>query len=493
MRQKEAVQLLTVGLEGSAISASDRLGLEKLSARLGEWPLLLKLANGRLRRQMSRGQLLSDALMHLNRALEKYGLVAFDAENPQERDQAVRVTLGASLELLNANESARYQELAVFSEDVDIPVGTVHILWASTGGLDAFDTDELCQRLSALSLLLRFNALDHTLRVHDVIRGYLQHEVGPQLPTLHAQLLDAYGCKRWANLPHNEPYLWDHLAGHLIAAQRSGELIATVKDPRYLASKMLARSAYAVETDLVVAEQHASDDMPLRLLKRHFVTMEHLLTRCTTLNDVTNALTCRLQHLPELSEIWQRSVAERLPPYVGLWHTLPDLPYSALIRTLHGHTDVVDGCAVSPDGTWIVSASRDNTLKIWDAQTGQVRLTLRGHTTSVNSCAVSHDGVWIVSASSDNTLKVWDAQTGQVRLTLHGHAKGVIGCAVSPDGAWIVSASWDNTLKIWDVGTGICLMTFPVEGVLRACTFHSDGKHLVAAGAGGVYFLEWVP
>ena len=142
---------------------------------------------------------MSDALVYLNRALDEHGLVAFDAENPQERDQAVRATLRASLELLNANESARYQELAVFPEDVDIPLDTVHTLWAATGGLDEFDTEELCQRLSDLSLLLRFDALKRTIRLHDVIRGYLQHEVGPGLPALHAQLLDAYGCTRWAD------------------------------------------------------------------------------------------------------------------------------------------------------------------------------------------------------------------------------------------------------------------------------------------------------
>jgi len=668
MRQREAVQLLTAGLEELAFSASDRLGLEKLAARLGEWPLLLKLANGRLRRQMGRGQPLSDALAYLNKALEKHGLVAFDAENPLEQDQAVRATLGASLELLNANESARYQELSVFPEDVDIPLDTVHTLWAATGGLDAFDTDELCQRLSDLSLLLRFDALNRTIRLHDVIRGYLQHEVGLRLPALHALLLDAYGCNRWAELPHDEPYLWNHLADHLIRARRSGELIATVKDLRYLASKTLARSAYAVESDLVVAEKHAPEDMPLRLLKRHFATMEHLLTRCTTLNEVTSVLSCRLQHLPELSDLCQRSFAERLPPSVGLWHALPDLPHPALIRTLQGHTswvescavspdgaflvsasldhmlkvwdagsgearltlqghtDTVNGCAVSPDGTWIVSASNDKTLKVWDAGSGAVRLTLQGHTSWVESCAVSPDGAWIVSASDDKTLKVWDAgsgavrltlqghtdivngcavspdgawivsasddrllavwdagsgavrltlqghtatvngcavspdgawivsaswdetlkvwdahtgavrltlqghiaggwgyfstfyactvspdgtwivsaswdktlkvwdaHTGAVRLTLQGHTAEVFGCAVSPDGAWIVSVSSDHTLKVWDASTGICLITFPVEGALVACAFHPDGKHLVAAGQKGVYFLEWIP
>ena len=485
MRQKEAVQLLTAGLDRLApSSAFDLLALEKLAARLGEWPLLLKLANGRLHRQMSGGKPLSDALVYLNRALDKHGLVAFDAANPLERDQAVRATLGASLELLNANESARYQELAVFPEDVDIPLDTVHTLWAATGGLDAFDTEERCQRLSDLSLLLRFDSLKRTIRLHDVIRSYLQHEVGPGLPALHAHLLDAFGCTRWAELPHDEPYLWDHLAEHLIGAQRSGELIATVKDLRYLASKTLARSASAVETDLVVAEQQAPEDMPLRLLKRQFVTMEHLLNRCPALNAVTAALSGRLQHLPELSDLWQRSAAERLLPSVGLWHPLPDLPHPALIRTLQGHTIWVEGCAVSPDGAFIVSASYDKTLKVWDARSGEARLTLQGHTAEVTGCAVSPDGTFIVSASRDHTLKVWDVRSGEARLTLQGHTRWVNGCAVSPDGAFIVSASDDNTLKVWDARSGEARLTLHGHtNLVWGCAVSPDGAFIVSASS----------
>ena len=535
MRPSEAMQLLTAGLDGLVFSAADRQKLGALAGRLGEWALLLKLANGVLRESIGGGQSLSDALAYLTKALDKRGLIAFDAESVQERHQAVSATLRVSFELLSAEEDARYQELAIFPEDVDIPLTTLQTLWGATGHLDDFDTEELCRRLYRLSLLLQYDLTTRTIRLHDVIRTYLQHAVGTRLPALHAHLLDAYSCPRWALLPHGELYLWDHLAEHLIGAKRSGELIATVKDLRYLASKTLARSAYAVETDLVVAEQHAPEDVPLPVLKRHFVTMEHLLNRCITLNDVTAVLSCRLQHLYELSDLWQRSLAERLLPSVGLWHPLPDLPYPPLIRTLqghtawvsgcavspdgafivsasrdktlkvwdarsgearltlHGHTDGVSGCAVSPDGTWIVSASYDKTLKVRDAGTGQARLTLHGHTDEVEGCAVSADGAFIVSASRDKTLKVWDARSGEARLTLHGHTAEVEGCAVSPDGAFIVSASEDNTLKVWDVRTGTCLMTFPVEGALQACAFHPDGKHLVAAGAGGVYFLEWVP
>ena len=58
-----------------------------------------------------------------------------------------------------------------------------------------------------------------------------------------------------------------------------------------------------------------------------------------------------------------------------------------------------------------------------------------------------------MSGSGDNTLKVWDAQTGQETLTLKGHSSGVWGVSFSPDGKRIVSGSFDNTLKIWDISS----------------------------------------
>ena len=68
-----------------------------------------------------------------------------------------------------------------------------------------------------------------------------------------------------------------------------------------------------------------------------------------------------------------------------------------------------------------MSASKDQTLKVWDARTGEERRTLHGHTDGVSGCAISPAGDFIVSASSDQTLKVWDARTGEERRTLRGH------------------------------------------------------------------------
>ncbi len=76
---------------------------------------------------------------------------------------------------------------------------------------------------------------------------------------------------------------------------------------------------------------------------------------------------------------------------------------------------------------------------------------LRGHTNVVRSASFSPNGKYVVSASNDKTVRIWDAKTGQqVGSPLEGHTDRVNSASFSPDGRYIVSASWDGTVKIWD-------------------------------------------
>ncbi len=138
---------------------------------------------------------------------------------------------------------------------------------------------------------------------------------------------------------------------------------------------------------------------------------------------------------------------------------LPAEPSVASIEWSVGHGASVTACAFSSDGDRILSASDDQTLRLWDAKTGDPLLTLKGHENRVTACAFSPDGAGILSASIDQTLRLWDAKTGHPIITLKGHEFGVNACAFSPDGARILSASYDRTLRLWDAKTGDPIFT----------------------------------
>ena len=90
------------------------------------------------------------------------------------------------------------------------------------------------------------------------------------------------------------------------------------------------------------------------------------------------------------------------------------------LRTLEGHSDCVDGVAVTPDGRRAVSASSDKTLKVWDLESGAELRTLEGHSDEVSGVAVTPDGRRVVSVSDDKTLKVWDIDSGRCLHSLYG-------------------------------------------------------------------------
>jgi tetratricopeptide (TPR) repeat protein len=129
----------------------------------------------------------------------------------------------------------------------------------------------------------------------------------------------------------------------------------------------------------------------------------------------------------------------------------------------------VEAVAWSPDGRWLVSGSRDRTLKVWDAVHWTEQVTLPGHTSWVSAVAWSPDGRWLVSGSQDRTLKVWDAVHWTEQATLSGHTGEVSAVAWNPDGRWLVSGSWDRMLKVWEAATGDSIAAFSTDAELVRC------------------------
>ena len=112
------------------------------------------------------------------------------------------------------------------------------------------------------------------------------------------------------------------------------------------------------------------------------------------------------------------------------------------------HAGLVYSASFSPDGSRVVTASADNTARVWDAATGAPVSVPLKHDDRVNSAAFSSDGRRVVTASADDTARVWDAATGAPIGKPILHLGPVRSAAVSPDGARILTASDDKTGRI---------------------------------------------
>ena len=124
------------------------------------------------------------------------------------------------------------------------------------------------------------------------------------------------------------------------------------------------------------------------------------------------------------------------------------------------------------------SAIYDQSARVWDVATAREILRLSGHTDGLWSVAFSPDGTKIVTSSRDKTARIWDAQTGRELIQLSGHTEWVTSAAFSPDGRRLVTGSFDTTAMIWDAGSGRKLLKL---------TGHSDRRFGESSGTGGSY------
>lgn len=381
MSEDVSGRLLTRGLP--PLEAALRAELLEVT---GGWPLLLGLVNRRLAQDVERGAQVHAAAAAVAGRLRAGGPAALDPllldiADEQQRDSAVAVTVGYSLDALPAGARERFFELGIFAEDAEVPLTTVALLWQQAAGIDPVAAGSLADALDGLSLLtLRWAGPEQVLVVHDVIREFALRCLGPAgQAAAHAALLAAVrpapvpgpgsdsdagaGSGTWWRMPQDaaySPYLWQYLTYHLQAAGLQAELDEACTDLRFVAIRLGRSGPLAVEADL------ARSGSPVAArLRRAVAQNAHLLGPIEPASALATVLTSRLGGVPE--------VADQLPALrsgLRAWTAwpawpLPDEPAGALRRVLAGHTSAVTAVAIAPDGTWLATASQDGTVRIW--------------------------------------------------------------------------------------------------------------------------------
>ncbi|WP_299849154.1 c-type cytochrome [uncultured Roseovarius sp.] len=157
---------------------------------------------------------------------------------------------------------------------------------------------------------------------------------------------------------------------------------------------------------------------------------------------------------------------------------------------LEGHKGKVRRLSVSPEGTWIASASWDGSVGLWPATGGAPRF-FSGHDAGVNDVVFSADGQHLYSASADGTIRQWDLTGGAARIVV-SHGFGVNRLILSPGGDWLAYGAVDGVTRVIDPVSGETIADFTLERrPILSMAYHAETNQLaVGDGHGFIMMID---
>lgn len=132
---------------------------------------------------------------------------------------------------------------------------------------------------------------------------------------------------------------------------------------------------------------------------------------------------------------------------------------SLILRPSKGFYSQPDAWAIAPDGKILVTA-HENTLRTWDAVTGELKLTFSTHTKNVRGLAFNQDGTILASGGDDKQIILWSLSEDGLIKTLNGHKQGVNCLVISQDGKYLASGDKHGEIMIWNLETNTSIRKF---------------------------------
>ncbi|KAG2054567.1 WD40 repeat-like protein [Suillus hirtellus] len=141
------------------------------------------------------------------------------------------------------------------------------------------------------------------------------------------------------------------------------------------------------------------------------------------------------------------------------------IPSTTPIRTFEDYGGPMNAVAVFPDKRRMITGS-NNTLSLWDLETGVVLKKMEGHNSAVHALVISRDGQIIASGDDDGKVIAWHGETGEsITQPIKAHPEAISSLDFSPDGMVLATASnsSDQMVKFW------CTKTWQMQGDPMKC------------------------
>ena len=142
------------------------------------------------------------------------------------------------------------------------------------------------------------------------------------------------------------------------------------------------------------------------------------------------------------------------------------------------HSDYISAMALSPDGRFLVTASWDKTVWLWDAASGLEIRRLEGNPSVVIAASMSRDGRFALTGGKDGTARLWNTSDGTEILRATGHSGAVTTVAFSPDDSSFLTGGSDRTVRLWRRTDGRQIwVSEQFAGEVSSVAFTPDGRY----------------
>ncbi|MEM9942475.1 MAG: hypothetical protein AAF939_12990, partial [Planctomycetota bacterium] len=184
-----------------------------------------------------------------------------------------------------------------------------------------------------------------------------------------------------------------------------------------------------------------------------------------------------------LSSDGQMLVSASSDQTVKIWNTND----WTMRKTISAHSQGASSARFSKDGKRLVTSGDDQTIRVWQTSDFTELASLNGHSTGIWRAVFSPDGTKIASSTQNGEIFIWDGTTYQLINQIYGHTNQVAGLAFSNQGNRLVSASDDRTIKIWDFNTGTELFVLrdKSDSEIIHVAFSPDGRKLISTNNRG--------